>query len=85
MTASLFPRTLGNGNGHGPDWRIPFLGGRPERAHPIDGDDLANLRIALGLHHDALEVCADPHLFTAAFTRAGSGAGLPAGGRATSD
>mgnify|MGYP001627627110 CR=1 FL=1 len=68
MTASLFPRTFDH------DWRIPFLGGRPERTHAIDADDLANLRIALGLHHDVLELCGDPHLFT----RLGLGRGMPA-------
>jgi hypothetical protein len=53
----LFPRTLSL------DWGIPFLGGRPERPHRIDQDDLFNLKIALGLHHDVLDLCADPHLF----------------------
>jgi hypothetical protein len=57
MNESLFPRTL-SAEGH-----IPFLAGRPQRRHRIDEDDLANLRIALGLHHDVLELCSDPHLF----------------------
>jgi hypothetical protein len=57
MQNSLFPRTLAQ------DWGIPFLGGRPRRGSKIDTDDLANLRIALGLHHDVMDLCADPHLF----------------------
>jgi hypothetical protein len=57
MNHSLFPRTLSL------DWGIPFLTGRPARDHHIDQDDLFNLRIALGLHHDVLDLCADPHLF----------------------
>lgn len=58
MNEPLFPRTLSE------EWNIPFLAGRPERGHRIDEDDLVNLKIALGLHHDVLDVCADPHLFT---------------------
>ncbi len=57
MHDSLFPRTLAL------DWSIPFLSGRLERNSCIDNDDVFNLRIALGLHHDVVEVCADPHLF----------------------
>jgi hypothetical protein len=57
MQDSLFPRTLAL------DWGIPFLAGRPQRGTRIDNDDLFNLRIALGLHHDVLDLCADPHLF----------------------
>jgi hypothetical protein len=57
MHDSLFPRTLAM------DWGIPFLSGRPHRDTKIDVDDVFNLRIALGLHHDVLDVCADPHLF----------------------
>ena len=43
--------------------RIPFLKGRPEREAVIGQDDVFNLRIALGLHQDALDLCRDPHLF----------------------
>ena len=43
--------------------RIPFLQGRPDRSADIDKDDLLNLRIALGLHSDVLDLCEDPHLF----------------------
>jgi hypothetical protein len=57
MYSSLFPRTLSL------EWGIPFLTGRPSRPTPIDQDDVFNLRIALGLHHDVLDLCADPHLF----------------------
>jgi hypothetical protein len=57
MHDSLFPRTLATELG------IPFLAGRPARAHRIDFDDVFNLRIALGLHLDVLDLCADPHLF----------------------
>ncbi|HEX2612991.1 MAG TPA: hypothetical protein VHO02_05320 [Fibrobacteria bacterium] len=56
MREPLFPRTLA-GTG------ISFLGGRPRRNESLGDEDLANLRIALGLHHDVLELCADPHLF----------------------
>lgn len=58
MRESLFPRTLA-----GQISRIAFLGGRPRRDDRIGPEDLANLRIALGLHHDVLDLCADPHLF----------------------
>ena len=47
-----------------PSTRIPFLSGRPRRVTVIDGDDLANLRIALGLHRDVLELRNDTHLFS---------------------
>jgi hypothetical protein len=57
MREPLFPRTLAGATG------TPFLGGRPRRAERIGDEDLANLRIALGLHHDVLDLCADPHLF----------------------
>ena len=57
MGETLFPRTLAGGMG------IPFLGGRPRRVERIGDEDVANLRIALGLHHDVLDLCADPHLF----------------------
>jgi hypothetical protein len=57
MREPLFPRTLAGTSG------ISFLGGRPRRLEGISAEDLANLRIALGLHHDVLELCADPHLF----------------------
>lgn len=57
MHDSLFPRTLAM------EWGIPFLSGRPRRGTAIDNDDVCNLRIALGLHHDVLDLCADPHLF----------------------
>jgi hypothetical protein len=57
MHDSLFPRTLAM------EWGIPFLAGRPQRDTAIDNDDLFNLRIALGLHHDVGDLCADPHLF----------------------
>jgi hypothetical protein len=57
MREPLFPRTLAGTIG------TPFLGGRPHRAERIGDEDLANLRIALGLHHDVLDLCADPHLF----------------------
>jgi hypothetical protein len=43
--------------------RIPFLKGRPERTEVVDKDDEMNLRIALGLHQDVLDLCRDPHLF----------------------
>ena len=43
--------------------RIPFLKGRPERETSIDSDDLFNLRIALGLHQDVLDLYSDSHLF----------------------
>jgi hypothetical protein len=43
--------------------RIPFLKGRPERETYIDSDDLFNLRIALGLHQDVLDLYSDSHLF----------------------
>jgi hypothetical protein len=43
--------------------RIPFLKGRPERDTSIDSDDLFNLRIALGLHQDVLDLYSDSHLF----------------------
>jgi len=43
--------------------RIPFLQGRPDREAAIDKDDVLNLRIALGLHLDVLDLCRDPHIF----------------------
>jgi len=43
--------------------RIPFLQGRPERDLSIDKDDILNLRIALGLHEDVLDLYDDPHIF----------------------
>lgn len=30
----------------------------------IEGNDFANLRIALGLHRDVLDLCDDAHLFS---------------------
>lgn len=57
MGEPLFPRTLAATTG------IPFLGGRPRRSDRVGDEDLTNLRIALGLHHDVLDLCADPHLF----------------------
>ncbi len=60
MGEPLFPRTLAGGSG------IPFLAGRPRRSDRIGEEDLFNLRIALGLHQDVLDLCADPHLFDAA-------------------
>ncbi len=44
--------------------KIPFLQGRPDRLGSIGKDDLLNLRIALGLHLDVLDLCQDPHLFS---------------------
>ncbi len=43
--------------------KIPFLQGRPEREASIDKDDILNLRIALGLYEDVLDLYNDPHLF----------------------
>jgi len=43
--------------------KIPFLQGRPERDFAIDKDDILNLRIALGLHEDVLDLFGDPHIF----------------------
>ena len=60
MADSLFPRTLEtDGKDANPVLRI----GRPRRDTVIGTDDLFNLRIALGLHRDVLELCDDPHLF----------------------
>lgn len=63
MQDTLFPRTLAAETGS-----IAFLAGRPARDTAINNDDLFNLRIALGLHHDTLEVCGDPHLFNSVAT-----------------
>lgn len=54
-SAPLKPATLKD--------RIPFLAGRPDRDRPIEKDDILNLRIALGLHQDALDLYRDPHIF----------------------
>lgn len=56
MGEPFFPRTASG-------TEIPFLEGRPRRDERIGDEDLLNLRIALGLHRDVLELCADPHLF----------------------
>ncbi len=54
-SASMKPSTVSE--------RIPFLKGRPDREIPVDKDDVFNLRIALGLHQDVIDLCRDPHLF----------------------
>lgn len=43
--------------------RIPMFQGRPIRQESITKDDVLNLIIALELHADIAEVCADKHLF----------------------
>lgn len=60
MPESLFPRTLAEAR------TAAIAAGRPGRNAVIGTDDVFNLRIALGLHRDVLEICADPHLFSPA-------------------